>query len=373
MTPLIELRDGLVRHGRRVVLDIPDLAIQEGERLAIMGPNGSGKSSLLRILGLLEVPTRGTVRFHGEVPDKSQRLAIRRRMASVFQASLLCDTTVHANVGLGLRFRRYPRVESDKLIRHWLDRLGIGSLAFRSARTLSGGEAQRTSLARGFVVAPEVLFLDEAFGALDAPTREALLLDTETILRDSNITVVFATHERAEAQLLATRVAILLDGRIAQIDAPTRVFAAPASEAVARFVGFENILPARVLGVTGGMTDVEVNGTLIRVGGTGRIGESALICVRAEDIRLLRPEAARLVSDRSTLLSATVRRVMPAGGMFRLDLDAGFRLRVLVNRHLAEAGTLAEGSQVHASIPAAAVHLIPVPELAHRAAASSVA
>ena len=373
MTPLLELRGATVRHHRRTVLDIPALALQAGERLAVMGPNGSGKSTLLRTLALLEPLTTGAVLFRGEVPERLQRLAVRRQMASVFQASLLCDTTVYRNVALGLRFRGHPRAESDRRIGHWLGRLGIAGLASRSARTLSGGEAQRASLARAFVVAPEVLFLDEAFGALDAPTREALLLDIEAILRDSSVTAVFATHERAEAQLLADRVVILLDGRIAQVGAPATVFGTPATEEVARFVGFENILPARVLAANAGTMDVEVSGVLMRARGSGVPAESGVVCIRAEDIRLSRSGSVHLVSDRATLLSGAVRRIVPMGGAFRIHMDLGFELGALVSRHMAEALALIVGDSVCATVPASAVHFIAAPTRAQRLPSSSVA
>jgi tungstate transport system ATP-binding protein len=373
MNPVLELRQATVRHRDRTTLDVSELTIGAGERLAIMGPNGSGKSTLLRALALLEPLTTGDVLFRGAVPGPGQRLAVRRRMASVFQAPLLCDTTVYRNVALGLRFRGHPRAESDARTRQWLSRLGIADLASRSARTLSGGEAQRASLARAFVVAPEVLFLDEAFGALDAPTRETLLLDLEAILRGSSVTAVFATHERAEALLLANRAAILMAGRIAQVGAPADVFAAPATEEVARFVGFENILPAQALVASAGTMDVEVSGVLMRTGGSGQVGDSGVVCIRAEDIRVARPGSVHLLSDRATLLSGAIRRVAPMGGAFRIHMDLGFELRAVVSRHAAEALALTEGGSIHATIPASAAHFIPAATRTQRLPSSNVA
>lgn len=373
MTSVLELRQATVQHHGRTILDMSALTVEAGERLAIMGPNGSGKSTLLRVLALLEPLTGGTVLFRGEVPTGSRRLEIRRQMASVFQSSLLCDTSVRRNVALGLQFRGHPRAESDARTRHWLSRLGIDDLASRSARTLSGGEAQRASLARAFVVAPEVLFLDEAFGALDAPTREALLLDIEAILRDSSVTTVFATHDRAEALLLADRVAILLAGRIVQVGIPTDVFRAPVSKEVARFVGFENILPARVIAASGGTIDVDVSGVLMRVCGRGSQAETGVVCVRAEDIRLSRPGSVRLASDGATLLSGSVRRMVPMGGAFRIHVDAGFELRAVVNQQSAEALALAEGGSINATVRASAAHFISELAGAQVRASSSVA
>jgi tungstate transport system ATP-binding protein len=173
--PVVALRDVTVRYGPAPVLDVPALDVGEGDLLAVIGPNGSGKSTLLRVIGLLEAPTTGEVRFRGERVGRAHRLQVRRRMASAFQEPLLADTTVFENVALGLRFRGVPRSERRRRVERWLAGLGVAALAGRRAPTLSGGEAQRVALARALVLEPEVLLLDEPFAALDQPTREALI------------------------------------------------------------------------------------------------------------------------------------------------------------------------------------------------------
>ncbi len=236
--PILEGRNLRVVYGRQAVLDVLQAEVREGEVLAIIGPNGAGKSTLLRVLGLLETPTTGTVRYRGQVtsPSGSQGLAIRRRFASVFQEPLLCDATVQANVALGLRLRGRPADESAAAVRAWLERLGIAHLADRKARTLSGGEAQRTSLARAFAVDPEVLLLDEPFAALDPPTRAELLLLLQRLLRETGRTTIFVTHDREEALQLGDRIVVIADGRVCQVGPPAEVFGQPTSEEVARFV-----------------------------------------------------------------------------------------------------------------------------------------
>src|SRR5207247_11478218 len=134
--------------------------------------------------------------------------------------------------------------------------LRIDHLRDRSTRTLSGGEAQRVALARALVLEPDVLLLDEPFAALDAPARAALIPDVGAILRADGVTTVLVTHDRAEAQALADRVAVLLDGTIRQLDDTARVFWAPASEDVARFVGVETIVDGDVERVQGGIATV---------------------------------------------------------------------------------------------------------------------
>ncbi|MFC1575511.1 ATP-binding cassette domain-containing protein [Gemmatimonadota bacterium] len=199
---LLELHDVTVAYHGRTVLSVPHLAVRRGEILTLLGENGSGKTTLLRLLGLLVRPHEGRVVLGGEEVDfgsARRLLELRRRMAGVMQEPLLCRMSVRRNVALGLRFRRLPKPETERRVDAWLQRLSISHLGDRQASNLSGGEAQRTSLARAMVLDPEALFLDEPFAALDAPTRQGLLQEFKAVLADSGVTTVFATHDRGEA------------------------------------------------------------------------------------------------------------------------------------------------------------------------------
>jgi tungstate transport system ATP-binding protein len=219
------------------VLDVAELVVRRGEILAVIGPNGAGKSTLATVLALLERPDRGELRFDGRVVDwRRDALEIRRRLAMVFQEPLLFDTSVFENVATGLRLRGVPRAEVRPRVEGWLDRLRIADLAPRPARTLSGGEAQRTSLARALVLEPELLLLDEPFSALDPPTREDLIEDLVPLLREHGTAAVLVTHDHDEAFELGDRVAVLLDGRLAQVGPPADVLERPASLEVASFL-----------------------------------------------------------------------------------------------------------------------------------------
>jgi ABC-type sulfate/molybdate transport systems ATPase subunit/uncharacterized protein YdcH (DUF465 family) len=268
--PVVSLTGVTVRYDGVLVLDVPALGLEDGEILGVIGPNGSGKSTLLRVIGLLETPATGAVRVRGARPAGPARLAARRRMASVFQGPLLADTTVAENVALGLRFRGVPAAPRRSRVERWLDRFGIRELAGRSALGLSAGEAQRVALARALVLEPEVLLLDEPFAALDPPARDALLADLGPILRRERVSTVFVTHERTEAQALADRVAVLLRGRVVQLDTPERLFHAPVSEEVARFVGVETIAAGHVRSVAAGLALVEVGAPADPDAGGGR-------------------------------------------------------------------------------------------------------
>jgi molybdopterin-binding protein len=356
--PLLELNDVIVGRGGRVILDVPTLAVQSKEVLAVVGPNGAGKSTLLRVIGLLEGPDRGGVTFDGTRVE-GNRLKYRRRMAVVFQEPLLLDTSVEANVRTGLSLRGVNGREQKRRSDEWLERFGIARLAGRSARSLSGGEAQRTSLARAMVLEPEVLLLDEPFSSLDAPTREALIDDLDAVLSEQHITTVFVTHDRAEALRLGDRVAVLMGGKVRQIGSPNEVFSSPVDEEVAAFVGVENIIPGRVRSVMDGLGAVEVAGGTVETATTLDAGAEVLVCLRPEDVVLRREaDAYQSVSARNHV-RATVTRVRSAGPYVRVEIDAGFPLVALVTKQSREDLSLSPGAMVLATFKATAVHLIP--------------
>jgi tungstate transport system ATP-binding protein len=244
MIGVLGVRDLAVVYRQQCVLSIAALEIREGAHLAVVGPNGAGKSTLLRVLAMLQPPARGSVLFRGNPAPRNARdlLALRRRFAVVLQGAPLCDTTVYRNVAIGLRFRGVRGPDADRRIRLWLDRFGIGHLAHRGARSLSGGEAQRTVLARAFVLDPEVLFLDEPFAALDAPTRDSLLNDLESILRDARTTVVTVTHDREEAARLADALVVLMSGAVRASGPKEEILRRPPNLETAELFGF-TVLP----------------------------------------------------------------------------------------------------------------------------------
>jgi tungstate transport system ATP-binding protein len=236
MTPLVEIRDLLVRRGEHPALQLEHLSIESGEVLAVVGPNGAGKSTLLLTLARLLKPERGEIQFNGQQASTESDTVYRRRIALVMQEPLLFDASVFDNVASGLRFRGIARDEIRRKVPLWLERLGVGHLAKRRAGELSGGEAQRVSLARALVLEPQLLLLDEPFSALDPPTRGHLLDDLGGLLKETATTTVFVTHDLPEASQLAGRMAVIIGNRLRQVGDPDVVFAAPADEEVARFV-----------------------------------------------------------------------------------------------------------------------------------------
>jgi tungstate transport system ATP-binding protein len=361
--PILEGRDLRMEYGGATVLDVPAVAVGRGEIFALIGPNGAGKSTLLRILGLLERPTAGMVRFRGQPVPWGGRdlLATRRQFACVFQEPLLCDATVKANVALGLRLRHRPAKEVAAQVERWLARLGIAHLAGRGARTLSGGEAQRTSLARAFAARPDVLLLDEPFAALDPPTRDELLRLLRELLRQEGITTIFVTHDREEALRLGDRIAVMMGGRLHQVGPPSAVFGRPITEEVARFVGVETILAGRVTGERAGLLTVEVNGTRIEALGAAAPGEPVLVCLRPEDLVIRRPEARAGRESARNHLEGRVEEAIPLGAQYRVRIACGPSpggLIALVTKQSFDDLGLERGTPVLVTFKASAVHLI---------------
>jgi tungstate transport system ATP-binding protein len=256
----LEVRGLVVVRGQRPILTVDELSIEAGRTLAVVGPNGAGKSTLLLALARLVRADRGEITFAGAPLRARDDLAYRRRVGLVLPAPLLLSTSVFDNVAAGLRFRGVRPAETRERVERWLERLSIAHLRDRHASQLSTGEAQRVSLARAFVLDPDLLLLDEPFASLDPGTRAELTDDFERLRRGTSTTCVLVTHDLNEAVRLGDRLAVLLEGRIRQCDVPSRVMAAPADADVAAFVGSPAEVRGRVVAARDGLVVVDVGG-----------------------------------------------------------------------------------------------------------------
>lgn len=356
----LEARGVTVVLGGVKVLEVPSLAVRPNEVLTVIGPNGSGKTTLLLCLALLLRPATGIVAYRGiPVSGSEHVLRQRRRLAVVFQESLLLNSTVWDNVTLGLRLRGVRSAETRSHARAWLERFGIADLARRQARTLSGGEAKRASLARAFALKPEVLFLDEPFAALDAPTRQALLEEFESVLRETRTTAVMVTHDRNEALVLGDRVAVLMNGFIRQIGPPAEVFSSPVDEEVAGFVEAGNILHGVVASQEGGLACVEVGGVQVQVASNLAVGSRVTAYMHFDDVTLTLPaKAPPPATSARNRLTGRIARFLPFGSQVKVTLDCGFMLSAVITRRSWEELGLAPGQEIVASFKATSVHLL---------------
>jgi sulfate transport system ATP-binding protein len=247
----IEVRRISKSFGSFRALDDVSLSVRQGELVALLGPSGSGKTTLLRIMAGLETPDAGggTVDLRGR--DVTRRPVGERRVGFVFQHyALFRHMSVFENVAFPLRVRpRGQRPQSQavrKRVEELLGLVQLSSLAGRYPSQLSGGQRQRVALARALAVEPEILLLDEPFGALDAQVRQELRAWLRNLQREIQMTTVLVTHDQEEALEVADRVVLMNRGRIEQAGTPEEVFHHPASEFVMKFLGHVNVFHGRV-------------------------------------------------------------------------------------------------------------------------------
>lgn len=242
---LLSLEEATVRLGGRPVLDGVGLDVAEHEVVCVLGPSGSGKSTLLRAVAGLQPLASGRVLLDGR--DQAGVPAHRRGVGLMFQDhQLFPQRDVGGNVAFGLRMHGVARAEREASVAQLLELVGLPGAARRAVAGLSGGEQQRVALARALAPRPRLLMLDEPLGQLDRSLRERLVVELRELFGRLGTTVLAVTHDQGEAFALADRVVVMRDGRIAQSGTPLEVWQRPADEFVARFLGFDNVVPATV-------------------------------------------------------------------------------------------------------------------------------
>lgn len=230
--------DGVtVHYGALTALNRVALTVEDGEIVCVLGPSGSGKTTLLRVIAGLEQPSEGTIRGDGD--DVTRVPPHRRGFGLMFQDhALFPHRDVLANVTFGLRMQHIPGSRAEARAREMLELVGLTGSEHRRVHELSGGEQQRVALARALAPAPRLLMLDEPLGSLDRALRDRLVVELRELFTGLHVTTLFVTHDHDEAFALADRVAIMHAGAIEQINAAAEVWNRPATEFVARFLGY---------------------------------------------------------------------------------------------------------------------------------------
>ena len=237
--PIISFRNIVKTFGAMTAVDNVSLDIVPGEFFALLGPSGCGKTTLLRMLAGFEVPTGGQVLIDGQ--DMGDTPPNRRPVNMVFQSyAVFPHMTVADNVAYGLKIDRLPADQREARVREALDLVQLGALASRKPDQLSGGQRQRVALARALIKKPKVLLLDEPLSALDAKLREAMRFELSQLQQKVGITFIMVTHDQDEALAIASRIAVMHKGAIAQLGTPSDLYEFPASRFVAGFIGSVN-------------------------------------------------------------------------------------------------------------------------------------
>ncbi|MBH8564515.1 sulfate/molybdate ABC transporter ATP-binding protein [Nostoc sp. CENA67] len=223
-------------------VDQVSLEIKSGSLVALLGPSGSGKSTLLRLIAGLEMPDSGRILLTGK--DATYQSVQERNIGFVFQHyALFKHLTVRQNIAFGLEIRKAPAKKIKGRVEQLLELVQLSGLGDRYPSQLSGGQRQRVALARALAVEPEVLLLDEPFGALDAKVRKDLRAWLRRLHDEVHVTTVFVTHDQEEAMEVSDEVVVMNQGRVEQVGTPAAIYDNPATAFVMSFIGPVNVLP----------------------------------------------------------------------------------------------------------------------------------
>jgi sulfate transport system ATP-binding protein len=315
----------------------------EGKITALLGPSGSGKSTILRIVAGLEHADGGQVLLGGK--DATRTPPQGRNVGFVFQNyALFKHMTVGENVAYGLRVRRRPEADIQKRVKELLHLVQLDGYAERYPPQLSGGQRQRVAVARALAPEPGVLLLDEPFGALDAQTRMELRSALRTIHRALGSTMVFVTHDQAEAMEISDHLVVMNEGRVEQAGAPSEIYDHPATQFVAAFLGSVSVLSGRVQNGKATIGQLTVDAP------AAEEGASVKAFVRAHDVDVSR-------SPEDAVASARVDAMIRIGAVYKvsLRLSDGQPLTVELTKDLVDELRIAEGDHVFVNLREARV------------------
>jgi putrescine transport system ATP-binding protein len=319
----LQIRDVVKDFGNgSVAVNHVSLDIQQGEIFALLGSSGCGKTTLLRMLAGFETPTSGQILLDGL--DLAGLPPYLRPINMMFQSyALFPHLTVWDNVAFGLKREGMPRDQVSQRVEAMLKLVQLQKYAKRKPHQLSGGQQQRVALARSLAKRPQLMLLDEPLGALDKKLREETQIELVNIIHEVGVTCVMVTHDQEEAMTMATRIAVMSEGKILQVGPPAGIYETPATRFVADFIGNVNLMDGTVVVDEPDLVEIDCGFCRHRVGHgiTGTVGMAVSVAVRPEKIRLSRekPEGEvnqvqGTVRDRSYFGSFTVYNLELAGG-----------------------------------------------------------
>ncbi|WP_299401240.1 ABC transporter ATP-binding protein [uncultured Roseobacter sp.] len=322
--PLIRFENVTKRFGEFVAIDDLTLDIFEKEFFALLGPSGCGKTTMMRMLAGFETPTEGRIELAGQ--DIAPVPPNKRAVNMMFQSyALFPHLSVYENIAFGLRRGDMPKNDIDDRVGEMLKLTRLEKFARRKPHQISGGQRQRVALARSLAKAPKLLLLDEPLGALDAKLRQATQFELMDIQEKTGTTFVIVTHDQEEAMTVASRVAVMDEGRVMQVATPERIYEAPSSVYVADFIGDVNIVGGSAKPSGAGQYHVHwAEGQAPFMAASDRAfsdGQACHLAVRPEKIAI----SAERPSDAENAVQGTVLDIAYLGNLstYHVELPGG--------------------------------------------------
>ena len=351
----LQIRNIVKRFNGQLAVDDVSVDIAKGEVFALLGPSGCGKTTLLRMLAGFETPTSGAITLAGR--DLAGLPPYERPLNMMFQSyALFPHLTVWDNIAFGLRRSAMPRAQIAERVEAMLKLVQLAKFASRKPHQLSGGQQQRVALARSLAKKPQLLLLDEPLGALDKKLREETQIELVNIIDEVGVTCVMVTHDQEEAMTMATRIAVMSEGRFLQIGAPGEVYEAPNSRFVADFIGNVNLMNGTLIHNEVDHAVIQCADCVHRVGhridgSDGSVGRPLTVALRPEKILVSRsaPDTADGAANR---VRGTVKDMAYFGSftVYHLQLASGFVLKVSAgNTERQRAQALTWGDEAWAS------------------------